>query len=102
MGIADSPAGAAEGWEQEVAFAKKVVDDFIFRLPEELRVEALRIGYELAKISEGYHAEGAMEQKSSIRKMSPFCTSWEGFIRGELRVFLCALQVSPLHRFNPF
>lgn len=49
-----NPGGASEGWEQEVAFAKKVVDDFIFKLPEESRVEALRIGYELARISDGY------------------------------------------------
>ena len=51
---------AVNEWEQETAFAKKVIDDVISRMPENLRAEALRIGYEFLKISEDLNAPNSM------------------------------------------
>jgi predicted Zn-dependent protease with MMP-like domain len=60
MGSDDCNNSAVDEWEQETAFAKKVIDDVISRMPENLRPEALRIGYEFLKISEDSNAPDTM------------------------------------------
>jgi predicted Zn-dependent protease with MMP-like domain len=56
----NSNDSAVDEWEQETAFAKKVVDDAISKIPENLRAEALRIGYEFLTISEDANAPDSM------------------------------------------
>lgn len=43
------PGAGDADWAQRVAYAKEVLSSLISRLPEQLRLEAVRIGYELRR-----------------------------------------------------
>ena len=58
-------------WELETAFAKKLVDDTISKMPENLRVEAHRIGYEFLPISDN------PEETDAADVMGHYCRSAE-------------------------
>ena len=51
-----------ETWDELRDRSKQIVDALIARLPDELRPEALRIGYELHKRCRGKHAWGSYAQ----------------------------------------
>jgi len=97
----NSPTEPPDNWNDEIAFARKVIDDLIARFPDNLRTEALRIGYELQKISEDPHASeslgGYFRPSERIRLYLPLIK--EESIR-EAREYARDLELTYLHEFG--
>jgi|WetSurMetagenome_2_1015567.scaffolds.fasta_scaffold1309055_1 hypothetical protein len=55
-----------ETWEELRAYGKQVVDALIARLPDELRPDALRIGYELHRRCRDEHLWGRYSQSATL------------------------------------
>src|SRR5213080_2672660 len=65
--IAMNPAQPQlETWEELRAYGKQVVDALIARLPDELRPDALRIGYELHRRCRDEHLWGRYSQSATL------------------------------------
>jgi hypothetical protein len=56
-------------WEELATSAKRTVEALIERLPDELRPEALRIGYELHKRSPDEHLWGSYSPSAALIKL---------------------------------
>jgi predicted Zn-dependent protease with MMP-like domain len=95
MSSADTPT---ESWEELKGRAKQIVDALIARLPDELRQEALRIGYELNKRCEDERLLGAYTKSAHLIEL--FLEEIREYCLLNSREFCTELEKTYLHEFG--
>lgn len=84
-----------ETWEELATIAKHTLDALIARLPDELRPEALRIGYELRKRCRDEHLWGSYNQSAHLIRI--YVEAIREDCREESRSFCTEVERTYLH-----